>query len=209
MNPTSENRWLARTRWAGAGLSILLGVALLETNLGQGLVGLSYDSLFLLRGNIPVAGVTILYMDLDSENRLGITRMQSWDRDIHARLLERLLPYRPRPVGFDILFESETVDPHSDAHLVRAAAALSNVVVAGRAVPQVYEGEVLGWRLARPFPALREVVSWGMAQAADDDGNIRQEYHRRDYDAPSLPWRAAERAGLNPLPDPFAPRWIN
>jgi CHASE2 domain-containing sensor protein len=80
----------------GATLAAVAGLGFLVSPLGSGLTGLSYDSLFLFRSTIPVRDAVILYMDLESETRLGQRRRQSWDRALHARLLDALKDYGPR-----------------------------------------------------------------------------------------------------------------
>jgi CHASE2 domain-containing sensor protein len=199
-------RW--RTGLIGAALTAILGLVLVGTKLGSGFVGLSYDTMFFVRPKASVEGVVILYMDLESESRLGMKRRQSWDRAVHAQLLDRLRDYQPRAVVFDVLFVPSPDDPAADEQLVRAAKASGNVVVAAKPTPDLHEGEIVGWQLATPFPQLRDVVKWGVVEAADADRAIREHHHREDFDVPSLAWRVAERTMDRP-PPPFQARWIN
>jgi CHASE2 domain-containing sensor protein len=200
------SRW--RAGLIGAALATVAGLGFLVSPLGSGLAGLSYDSFFLFRANVPVQDVAILYMDLESETRLGQKRRQSWDRAQHARLLDRLKDYGPRAVVFDVLFVPSPDDPGGDEKLVQAARASRNVVVAAKTTPDIDEGQIVGWQLTPPFPTLREVVTWGVSEAAQSDRTIRRHHHREDLDAPSMAWRVAEKTMRQP-PAPFQPRWIN
>ncbi len=193
----------------GAMLAMALGLLALWSRLGDGLVEMSYDSLFRFRDPVPVEGVTILYMDLESETRLDQKGHASWSREIHARMLDRLREFHPRAVVFDVLFVPSHDDPDADAQLVRAARACGNVIVAAKPAADFLEGERVGWQVTLPFPQLREVVSWGIAEAAQDDRSIRQHYHRVDLDMPSMAWRVAERTMTHPPTAAYAPRWIN
>jgi CHASE2 domain-containing sensor protein len=209
MNLKRNGSWFSRDGAAGAALAAAAGLLMLASPAGSGLVGLSYDWLFRFRENVPVDGVTILYMDLESETRMDQKRRQSWDRTIHARMLERLKELRPAAVVFDVLFIPSNDDPKADARLVQAAKAAGNVIVAAKPTPDLHEGEIVGWQLTLPFPGLREAVSWGVVEAADSDKSIREHYHRKDFEAPSMAWRAAQRATTNAPADPYARRWIN
>jgi CHASE2 domain-containing sensor protein len=200
-------RW--RTGLIGAALAAVAGLAFLVSPLGSGLTVLSYDSLFFFRSNVSVGDdVVILYMDLESDTRLGQKRRGTWDRALHARLLDRLRDYGPRVVAFDSHFVASEDEPAGDEALVTAAKASSNIVVAVRPVVEVEEGVVVTTQTRPPFPRLEEVVSWGVAEAAEPDGAIRRHHYLEDLHAPSMAWRVAEKTMSEP-PPPFQPRWIN
>jgi hypothetical protein len=82
------------------------------------------------------------------------------------------------------------------------------VVVGAKTTPDVQEGEIVGWQLTPPFPQLRDVVAWGVSEAAEPDRTVRRHHYREDLDKPSMAWRAAEKTMPRP-PPPFEPRWIN
>jgi len=198
-----------RAGLVGAALATVAGFLFLTLPFGAGVVGLSYDSLFLFRSNIPVEGVTILYMDPESDARLGQQRRGSYDRALHARLIERLGEFKPRAIVFDAIFEANQGDTNADVELARAAKAAGNVVVAAKEKPDVYEAEILGHSMAAPFPALREVARWGVVEVSQDQEKIfRSHHHLKDQDVPSMAWRVAELTEANPPPQ-FVPRWIN
>src|SRR5713101_8832438 len=74
----------------GAGLATILGLVFLMFGVGQSLTWLSYDLPFVLRPNLKPEGITIIYMDEDSLSALHQDFFSRWDRNLHARLLERL-----------------------------------------------------------------------------------------------------------------------
>src|SRR5689334_25316646 len=74
----------------GAAFTAALGLLLLIPPLGRGLINLSYDLPYLIRPNIAANEVTLVYLDVESQTRLGQQRQQNWDRGLHARLIDRL-----------------------------------------------------------------------------------------------------------------------
>src|ERR1043166_6908397 len=129
----------------GAALVALTGLCCWALPLG--LVNLSYDLAFFFRDDISVDGAVMIYMDPESEAKLEQLRRATWDRALHARLLDRLKDFHPSAVVFDVLFQTTTNDPTADHELVRAASAFGKVVVAAKPTPDIYEGEILGWGL--------------------------------------------------------------
>lgn len=194
----------------GAVLSILLGLCFLIPPLGRELVNLSYDLAFLFRSKIQVQDVVIVYMDLDSHTRLGQQdRFQRWDRKLHARLIDLLTGLQVKAVVFDVLFVPVNNDPEADAEFVRAVKRNGKVVVGAMVAPKVLEGQVIGGELNPPFPELEAVAHWGLVEVAFADPFVRKQYQRKDLDAPSMAWRAAQLTLTNALPEPFQERWIN
>ena len=182
MNP----RW--RNGLVGAALASLAGLFFWWTPSGDVLVNLSYDLPFLFRSDMKPEGITILYMDPDSDARLGQLRNAAWDRAIHARLLDRLRELHAKAVVFDIVFPLTTHDAEADRLLVEAAKAFGNVVVAAKPTQEFHVGEEMGWRLMTPFPDLADAARSGVVEAADAQKTIRRHYCRDvyDYDAPCL-----------------------
>ena len=76
----------------GALLSALLGFALAEFNLpaGKKLVHLSYDLPFLLRPPQIPDEVRMVYLNDEAHRELNQPFNAPWDREIYARLLEKL-----------------------------------------------------------------------------------------------------------------------
>lgn len=192
-------------------LTSLAGLLLWGSPLGDGLVRRSYDLLYRFRDDLATEGATILYMDPASDFALEMTGKKSWDRDIHARLLERLREYRPKAVVFDIAFPYP-IDPASDQRLADAAKALGNVVTAAISVEsRDANSNLLPRVLSPPFPALRDAVQYGIPEVPDPDRHIREHNHHETslHNVPSLAWRAAQLTLTNDLPEANAPRSIN
>jgi CHASE2 domain-containing sensor protein len=156
-------------------LTALLGVLLLATPAGDRLTGLSYDLSLPSAPDIPADDVVLVLMDEDSHRILGQPGSAPWDRQLHARLIERLTALGAKAIVFDILFQGER-DPESDAQLARAAKESGRVAVAALMASEIVHGEPLGWSLVRPFPALAEVVASGVVEEASEDGAVRRHY---------------------------------
>ncbi len=190
----------------GAALAILAGLVASAIPAGQGLIQLSYDLPFLWRADIPVDEAIVIYMDDSSHERLGQPWFQPWDRRIHAQLIDRLHAAGARAIAFDVLFDLAG-DPAADRELVQAAKRHGNVIFGAKSIPQVVQGEVIGWKLALPCPELRESAVWGVVEPSGADKAVRQHY-RGAHDEPSLAWRVAERTMTSP-PPASASRWMN
>lgn len=185
-----------------AALAALVGLLLLVTPAGDPFARLSYDLLFALRPDVPVEGMVIVAMDEESHRILGQPGASPWDRALHARLIERLTKLGAKAIVFDVLFLGER-DPAADARLVQAAKASGRVIVAAQMTPELSRGELVGWRLTRPFAALADVATYGVVEEAADDGAVRQHYWNAQFtNAPSLASQAARVM-------PAANRWMN
>jgi CHASE2 domain-containing sensor protein len=191
-----------------AALAALVGVLLLATPLGEGFERLSYDLLFALRPDIPVNDVVIVQMDEASHRVLHQPGNGPWDRALHARLIERLTVLGTKAIVFDVLFLGEG-DAAADARLVQAARASGRVIVAAQMAPELSRGELVGWRLTRPFAALAEVAPYGVVEEATDDRAVRRHFWNAQYtNSASLAWEAA-RSTMTQPPAPIVDRWVN
>src|SRR5881397_686430 len=94
----------------GALLAAGCGLLLHVFKLGEGLAQSSYDLLTVARGDVRVDEAVIVYMDEESHKRLGQSLAGTWDRSIHAQLLDRLTAAGARAVVFDVVFS----DPNPD-----------------------------------------------------------------------------------------------
>ena len=189
-------------------LTALLGLLLLATPVGDRLTWLSYDLLFAFRPDIPGDEVVLVVMDEDSHRILGQPGATPWDRALHARLIHRLNALGARAIVFDVLFLGER-DPESDAQLAHAAKEHGRVVVAAQMAPEIVRGELIGWSLVRPFPALADAASSGVVEEASEDGSVRRHYRNPQYtNVPSLAWQAARLTTKQP-PPPASDRWAN
>ena len=75
---------------AGAALTVICGLVLWKSSLGDAWVNTSYDYLFRF-GSHPVTNkVVVILMDNEAYDHFHQTRGQPWDRALDARLLNRL-----------------------------------------------------------------------------------------------------------------------
>jgi CHASE2 domain-containing sensor protein len=88
----------------GAAGVTLVGLLLLVSSLGNPLADFCFDFPFLLRADVPVSEVAMIYMDDESHGVLNQPTFERWDRTNHAQLIKRLTDYRPKAVVFDIWF---------------------------------------------------------------------------------------------------------
>ena len=84
-----------KANWAhilGALVTAALGLILVRSyyGLGDKLIHLSYDYLFLFRPIHPPHELVLVYMDDASHADLGQPFNGSWDRGLHAQLVDRL-----------------------------------------------------------------------------------------------------------------------
>src|ERR1043166_3601753 len=96
--------WLIRY---GVGTALAIGVGgtfVKWTDFKPNLVNPSYDLLFLPRDVVEPTELVMVWLDDDSHRELEQPYNLSWDRALHARLLERLTAEGARAGVFDILF---------------------------------------------------------------------------------------------------------
>ncbi|HKX60684.1 MAG TPA: serine/threonine-protein kinase [Verrucomicrobiae bacterium] len=204
----SHRRYPWRTGVITGIAAALAGVLALILPFAKVLTDLSYDLPFLFRSDQPVEGVSIIYMDVASEERLHQGRWEKWDRSLHARLLEILRKAGAKAVAFDIVFQRGD-DPTGNAQLVAAVREFGKVVVAAVPGPVVHEGRIVGESLHQPFPELANAASWGVAEAAYDSRAIREHVRASSFEVPGMAWQLAALTGSRPAGQPFAHRWVN
>src|SRR5258708_2166727 len=88
----------------GAVLAAALGWSLLTFPLGRSLITSSYEWLLVWRGEVAAREAVVVYMDEISYEKLSQPLSASWDRTLHARLIERLTAAGARAIVFDIVF---------------------------------------------------------------------------------------------------------
>src|ERR1044072_5348450 len=91
-------------------LAVGLGWASLRYSFSEPIVRLSYDVPFLLRSNLETHEVVLVYLDEYSAKQLN-QPFNIWNRELHARLLDRLTTDKPRLVFYDIVFDQPSPDP--------------------------------------------------------------------------------------------------
>src|SRR6185436_1766017 len=140
------------------------GLLCVWTDAREGLAHLSYDLAFLSHSDVAAEGVTILYMDMDSDVRLDEARHAAWNRRTHARLINRLAALHAKAVVFDVLFPPTSEDPAANQELVDAAHRFGRVVLAAKPDQEFVNGDLMGHPLKKPFPALADVAAWGIVE---------------------------------------------
>lgn len=220
MSPDTSSIRHSRAHLGAAVATALLGLLLLLTPLGSGLVRRSYDAPLATRPPVRRNEVVIVYMDHDSQLRLGQPSIMAWDRGLHADLLTKLKQHGAAAVVFDVAFTAyNTNRPEGDRRLVDAARAHGKVLSAAfvTSYPDPGGGS-MGRHLNSPFPELRnagEYVAYGLPETPDEsDDTIRRHVSGdprflRHFPVSSLAWKAAQWTMADPPQDPATPRWIN
>jgi CHASE2 domain-containing sensor protein/class 3 adenylate cyclase len=202
-------RRVARSPWIGAAISVLCGLVLWGTTLGDGLVNASFDNLVRFGSRTVTNQVVIVFMDNEAFQALGQTRDKPWDRALHARLLDKLADDGCPLVALDVrlLRERET---ESDKALTSALSRLSNVVLAAEQASVSHSG-LEAARPAQPLDLFLNAArtNWGVAWFdADLDLVVRRDWPFPNPDwFPTLPWTMAKLAGAKLSNEPQK-RWI-
>ncbi|MBI3416622.1 MAG: adenylate/guanylate cyclase domain-containing protein [Verrucomicrobia bacterium] len=195
---------------SGALLAVTLGVTLDLIHLGDGLVRWSYDLFFTFRQSPPPSEVVIVYQDEDSYKQLEQS-VTSWDRTLHAQLLDRLKADQARAVVFDILFEVPR-NPESDRLFAETIRTNGRVVLGGLHYDSSgFEGKARA--SVRPHAPFAEAAAgWGNVMLpVDADFGIRQHLIGGER-VPGLDWRAAQIIGApvtRIAENRFVKRWLN
>jgi len=197
----------------GGALVVAATLVTLALPVGNILRDFSYDASFWFRPIVVPDGVVLVYMDDKSHIELGQPWFRSWDRSIHARLVERLAGSGAKAIVFDVLFEESrdlTNSAGGDRQLILACQKHGKVFVAGTIAPHVHEGIVIGSRLVPPFPDLRAVTKWGLVERAQADYSIRRHYlPPPQHGLATLAECVAAEIGGRQLPLRDRVRWIN
>lgn len=168
-------------------IGLVWGLMLLMLNLGNGLRLASYDLPFLIGRNPAPENIVLVSLDEASHQDLDQPLAQTFDRRVHATLVERLTTAGARMIVFDILFHD--TNPEQDSIFAAAIKKHGNVVLAAEIVKNKSEINTQQ-RLLLPTPELRRVAGWGLTDVSiDTDGVVRRIRHviPTDFgDKPSL-----------------------
>jgi CHASE2 domain-containing sensor protein/class 3 adenylate cyclase len=197
----------------GAAATMLCGLVLHQTPLGQQWENLSYDYLFRF-GRHATQNVVLVTMDNSAyaDPSLGQSRGpgRAWDRALHAKLLRKLATDQAAMVVFDVFF-SPAGASKSDSDLAASMRAQGHVVLMQRMTePQHPTTEM--FQILSPqadFAQAAARLGVGKVDPTPDDELVR---HHWPYSSPedkvvSLPWAAAELSGAR-LPAEPAERWL-
>jgi diguanylate cyclase (GGDEF)-like protein len=78
----------------------------------------------------PPQADEITLITLDDETLKRLKRRWPYPRSIYAEVLHKLQPYKPKAVGFDLVFSGNDYTPESDVALAAAMKAAGNAVIA-------------------------------------------------------------------------------
>ncbi len=162
----------ARTFVLAAALVLLAGAYSLSP-WGQALNRLVFDSLFLLRGPLPVSDEVIL-VAIDEPSFQQIGQQWPWPRSLHAHLIEQLFADGARAVAFDVMF-SEPSPEAEDQALRTALERHPQVVLATDFNTMTRANFVQEIQVLPAATLLSEATRLGrINHRTDDDGFIRQ-----------------------------------
>jgi CHASE2 domain-containing sensor protein len=211
MNWRSKLKASWRSALAGAAICVVFGAILLMIRGWP--VYLSYDLLFFWSKRPMPEEVVIVYLDDHSFKDLGQTNTATWDRNLHANLLERLTQDGCKLVVFDIVF-SEPGTRAANTNLAEAIRRHGKVVLAAAksdvSRPQIYNKQPL-----LPLPEFLDAAAGCGIAAVDRDsgpGEVARRYYIGTAHQPSFPWVAATVAGAEATKVPNATepdRWLN
>jgi len=198
-------------RSASVGAALCTGLGLLSLLWFHELVLLGYDLLFLFRGGSQLNEVVIVYMDERAFQEFQQTSAPNWDRNLHARLLDRLASDQARLVVFDIVF-SETNTPAANTNLARAMQRQGTVMLAA-ALDPIFRPQIHMKTSVMPRPEFLEAAAgWGITEVMSPDKGVERQYYVGTETQPSLPWAAATLAGAEMTRSPGAREpetWLN
>lgn len=209
----------ARKTWLNYGIQTLVGLLLVcgtgyllvTYNVGQSLRRASYDLLFSVSEGEHLPESVIVYLDDYSHRHLEQPYDRTWDRRVHARLLNRLADEGAKLVFYDIIFDTPT-DEEADAAFAEAIKRHGNVILAGsyssnRSFGQEVEEIITAMREFR-----RHAAGWGLINTARDPDDALRILPLGSDRFPSAAWKAA----LNIRPDledrlgeRLDERWLN
>lgn len=198
----------------------------------------SYDLPFLLRQFVPgglapvrpaTEGIVLIYMDEESMQRLGQTPGGSWDRALHARLVERLTRDGARAVFFDVVFDTPTKedDAFAAAMAAHGGVFIGATLTTNQSSPLTPE-EALRFQQVGLSSEAQIKSNAQLRRAArgagllifrpiDTDYGVRRLYPGKQRDEglddwPAITWQVATHLGA-PLPaspeGKYARRWVN
>ena len=182
----------------GAVLTVIVGLVLWSAPLGETWVRASYDYLFRFGSQaVPSDQVEVILMDNAAYDHFHQERGQPWDRELHARLLDKLAADGCALVVFDSFFRLPR-DLAKDALLAAALRRQQNVVLMAEQAA-VNHPTLVGARPilpTEPFLSAAQ-MNWGVAWLDPDlDSIVRRHWpFPAPGSYPSLPWAAARLAG--------------
>ena len=193
----------------GAALTVLCGLILWGTPLGDFWTNTSYDYGFRFGARPVTNAVTLILMDNAAFDQFHQTRGQPWDRALHAQLLSRLADDGCALVVMDSFFRATNRVPTDTA--LAAAMRRQRQIVLMAEQSQVTHPGLAGAQPVWPAELFLHAAqtNWGVAWLNPDlDSIVRRQWpFPSPGPYPSLPWTVARLAGAKLSEVPQA-RWL-
>ena len=192
---------------AGAAVVVLCGLLLWQLPIAQFWSDTSYDLLFRFGARSETNKVVLVQMDDAAAHALGTSR-ESWDRSLHAQLLDKLAAAGSPLVVFDIHFEQER-DRATDDRLALALQRHGRVALMAEWTDAANPGTQTEQPLLPLARFLEAATNWGIGKLDSVDAPVRRHWpFPAPVDGrPSLAWTAARLAGAT-LDDSPREQWI-
>ncbi len=157
-----------------------------------------HEAHFSVFGRDATADLVIVTIDAESLEELGTW---PWPRDYHARVLEALLDAGADRIAFDVDFSSAS-EPKGDSRFEQALARAGSRVILP-VFKQHRQGKAgdTGIILTEPLAAFRDKAALAsVSLRPDPDGVIRRVTIQEPWKGGTVPFLAAELAGLDSYP---------
>ena len=162
----------------GTAVCVGLGLAFLETPIGDQLRFKSYDLPFIVRPEIYPQEAVMIYQDDSSYEHLHQKYTEPWDRSYFTQLLKRLTAEHAKAVVFDIVF-SDKRDPVTDQQFADAMRNFGYAIIACDWTIDYYGGKkkAAGKRFVLPLQLFNESAADTCADALfPDEGEYVRRY---------------------------------
>jgi len=195
----------------GAALVILCGLVLWKTPPGEPWVNASYDYLFRFGAHAITNKVTLILMDNAAFDQFHQQRGQPWDRELHAKLLNKLADDGAELVVFDSFFRA-TNNPAKDDALASAMRRTRHVVLMAEQSQVTHPG-LAGAQPTLPAELFLSAAktNWGVAYLDPDSANDSVVRRHWPFPSPgpypSFPETIARVAGAK-LDDVPQEKWL-
>ncbi len=192
-----------RRQWLSGGIAALvtagIGGVLVYFSIGGTVSRLSYDIPYALRSQLPADDAVMVYIDESSHDQLKQSMSSVWDRELHAKLVDRLVKEGARAIVFDVLFDPST-NAVAEAEFARAIADSQRVILCGQVVSLATVSGAPGKLLELPYEPFRtNAAGWGTANYDEDpDYGVRKFFGKLDSVAgqTNILWLADAVAGF-------------
>ncbi len=168
--------------------------------------------LAVLKPSVRAEQVVLVYIDDLSHTKLDQPYDAPWNRELDARLVNRLRTFGAKAIGFDVVFDKPGGSAASDAAFAGAIRGHGQVVLAATLARGDYFGLASEIQLTLPITNLAAAAQgWGFAELPVDADDMVRGHYAGTEEIPSLSWRMAELLGAPVTRQPGAQqseRWM-